>query len=336
MTVPRGLVERLREAKRVLLLSHLNPDFDTAASTLAMMLALQKMGKEVVAYNGDGLPPNMGFLPGSEQMVSKLHPRKRFDTTVTLDASSPDRFGEHLFNGDSRERLGTILKVDHHLNGDSFGDHDYVDSNRASTGELVVDVLHAYPVEIDYDIALNLYVAIVSDTGGFRYSNTNSDSFRCAGEMLEHGVNPWDVTTKLFESRPLAELKLLSLALDTLNVSDCGQYATLFISREMFDKSGAQEWMTDGFINYARAIDGVEVAVLIRDTKTPGTLKASFRSKGSVNVAAIAKSLGGGGHHNAAGCSIKGDFATVQAKLKKKIEAKLPKPCKNGSKSKKA
>ena len=318
------ILERLREAQRFLIVSHVSPDFDTVASQLALKLALEKIGKQVVVVNADPIPPNMRFLPGIRNVRRTLPARTSFDAAVFLDAGTPDRFGVFL-EGNHRDRLGNIIKIDHHLTGVEFADWEFVDSNRASTGELIYEVIRRLPAAMDHDIAFNIYCAIVSDTGSFRYSNTNPAAFRCAGEMLKFGVNPWQVTTNLYENRPEAELRLLSKVLDTLEISHCGTYATLTIAQKDFEDTGAAEYMTDGFINFARSLQGVEVAILIRERdRKNGRFKVSFRSKGNVNVATIAESLGGGGHHNAAGCSVDGPLPQIKNQLFHIVEKKLP------------
>ncbi len=324
MEITTELIDVLRQSKKILTISHVSPDFDAIASQLAAKLALEKVGKKITTYNESGAYPNMTFLPGVEDVVTRLHPRARFDCTLLMDAGTPDRFGKVL-NESPRERFGTLIKVDHHLTGSAFAEMEYVDPGRASTGELVMDLIKRYPIELDADIALNLYCAVVTDTGGFRYSNTNSAAFHTVAELLQHGVNPWDVTTRLYENRPEAELRLLSLVLKTLHVSHSGRYATLEMRCTDREAAGAEDYMTDGFINYARSLSGVEVAIFIREMIPDKQFKVSFRSKGTVNVATLAESLGGGGHHNAAGCTMKGSLTEVKAILYRIVDAKLPK-----------
>ena len=322
MTDTRTIIDALRTAKKVLLTSHIRPDFDTLCSMLAMKLALEKVGKDVTAYNETGPSPDMMDMPGAKDVVTRLHPTKKFDITLALDAGDPRRYGESVFSEKSRQRLGTLIVVDHHLDPKPFGDLYFVDSTSASTGELVADLISQYPVEFDYDIALNIYTAIVSDTGGFRYSNTDARSFKWASKMIAYGVNAWDVTLRLYENKPLSEIKLLSEVLPTLELFHKDQLAILHVTRDMLQRTGAYEYMLDGFVNFGRSIMGVEVAILMKEASTEDAFRMSLRSKGTVNVAAISQSFDGGGHHNAAGCTIKGDLKTIKAKL-----VKAAKPC---------
>ncbi|RJO74369.1 MAG: bifunctional oligoribonuclease/PAP phosphatase NrnA [Myxococcales bacterium] len=316
-------VETLKAAEKILVISHIGPDIDTVGSMLALKLALRKAGKWVTAYNADGLPPNMLFLPDAKTVETKLDSRRRFDATVCVDAGSADRFGP-LFPGD-RRRFGTIVKVDHHLTQEHFADQEVVDTQSASCAELVARLIRAWPLRFDRKLALCIYAAIVSDTGGFRYSNTNKAAFHWAAELLDYGVDPWQMTTMLYENRPRQEVRLLGDVLGTLDVSHDGRYASLTITEEMMARRHAEEYMTDGFINYARSINGVEVAILFLQRAPGDSFRVSFRSKGTVDVSLIAARLGGGGHHNAAGCRLRGALDDVKRKLYRMVEETLPK-----------
>lgn len=331
----KAIIDRLREAERVLLISHINPDFDAVGSMLGFKGALEKAGKAVTCLNETGPSPNMLFLPGARDVVRKVHPLKRFDMSFALDANQPDRFGDILMTGRSLKRLGTIVKVDHHLDGEAMGDLEYTDKTCSSTAELVLDIIRHYPVEPDTDIALNLYCALVSDTGGFRYSNTNRRTFLCAAELLEYGVDPWYVTTQLYENRPASEIRLLTEVLNTLELSPCGRIAGLSVSRAAMKRNGAQEYVLDGFVNFGRAIKDVEVAMLLKERDPGDVYHVSIRSKGRVNVARIAQSFGGGGHHNAAGCTVEGHLDEVKKKLFDSATRRLARS-KQGSGRKKA
>lgn len=313
MTILTDIIRVLGQAQRILLVSHVSPDFDTVGSCLALKLALETQGKSVCVHNAKELPPNMLALPGAESVTPDLEGLGPFDVTVLLDSSTSDRFGPVL-DGD-RGWLGTLVKIDHHLNGEAFTELDYTDPQRASTAELVYDLIRAWPIPLSRDMALNIYVALVSDTGGFRYSNTNSQAFAVAAEMLAFGLSAWEVTTLLYENRPLAELRLLAETLNTLVVSDCGRYASLLVTQEALQRTGAKAHMTDGFVNFARSVQGVEVAMLLHESPEGNRYRVSFRSKGMVNVAAIAESMGGGGHHNAAGCTLTGPLEEVRNRL---------------------
>ena len=168
----------------------------------------------------------------------------------------------------------------------------------------------------------SIYVAIITDTGSFRYSNANREAFTVAGEMIECGVNAWNVAEQLYENQPQKRLELLAKCLPTLEVFKNGQAASVTVTLDMYAATGAESELTDGFVNYPRSIRGVEVAIFFRQLDEL-KWKIGFRSKGKVNVAAFSKALGGGGHHNAAGCTVDGSLAEVKAAVYKIVEESL-------------
>jgi len=196
-----------------------------------------------------------------------------------------------------------------------------VTSNAASVGILAYKIIRGLGHPLSRDAAECIYASILADTGSFRYSSTDPECFRVAAELLEAGVDPWEMTVRVYEQQPLARMRLLADVLKTLEVH--GKLATITITNEMMARTGSPIDLTDGFINYARSVDGVEVAASFREPSNGGAWRVSFRSRGRVNVAAIAQKFGGGGHHNAAGCSIAGDEAAVRAKIAEEIESAL-------------
>ena len=297
------LVELIEDNERFVVVSHTSPDGDAVGSTLAMGLLLERMGKEVVFYNRDPVPYNFKFLGGADRLVSQIDEQASVDVTVILDCAEPDRIGEDFPEhgwGDS------VVVVDHHKTFDpDFADLYVRDVEAAATGELVYRAVVASGTTLTKDIAEALYCCVMTDTGSFRYSNTSRTTFRIAGELIEAGVEPWRMTSEIYESQPKERLELLALVLDTLELSHCGRLAFLRIEGQMFTETGTGSEMTDGFINYARSIRGVEVATQLRE-QGEDLWRISFRSRGKVDVSALAAKFGGGGHHNAAGCKMKG------------------------------
>jgi len=167
---------------------------------------------------------------------------------------------------------------------------------------------------VSHATALCIYVALITDTGSFRYSNANPEAFSIASAMIAKGVDPWEVTAHLYESQPRSRMELLALALATLTFSECGRIGSLTVTLDMYNKTGSSAELTDGFINYPRSIDGVEVAIFFRQLKNE-SYKVGFRSKGKVDVSRLAELFGGGGHHNAAGCVIDGTIEDVRQRV---------------------
>lgn len=302
----KAILEAIGKGQRILVASHEGPDGDALASTLALSLALREMGKDVVAYNRDGLPGAFAFLPGAATLVDKL-PAGRFDLGFVLDAGELRRAGAEL-----PERCNVMVNIDHHPHSELFTPLHYVDEQASATGILIYRILQAAGHPLSREVAYCIYAAILSDTGSFRYSNADPEAFRVAGDLIAHGINPWDVASNLYENQEEKRLRLLALSLQTLTVSDCGRYASVSVTEEMLTRTAAGPEHTDGFVNYPRSIHGVEVGLFFRQT-APGKFKVGFRSKGTVDVGTLARELGGGGHHNAAGAMVAGSLDEVRA-----------------------
>ena len=302
--------EEIARSRTFLITTHESPDGDAVGSTLALASYLLGLGKEVTLYYKDPLPDLYTFLPLSDTVRTAI-PAGHYDVCFVLDVGEFSRAGRELaeFRG-----IGKFINIDHHLLCDRFGAINLIDSEASATGALIYRIIRGAGHEIDYGTALCIYTAVITDTGSFRYSNANPEAFTVAAEMVARGVNAWYVAEKLYESQPRQRLELLSLALATLEISPRGDFAAITVTLDMYEKSGASAELTDGFVNYPRSIRGVEVAVFFREIK-PGLFKVGFRSKGKVNVSALAAAFGGGGHHNAAGCTISGTLDELRLKV---------------------
>ncbi len=312
-TTIKAILDVIESHQRFLVASHEGPDGDALASTLALTLALRDMGKDVVAYNRDGVIAPFGFLPGSETLVDTLESEVPFEVGFVLDAGELCRVGDGL-----RERCKILINIDHHPYSEDFGDYYFVDEQACSTGALIYRMLKARGLEVSPAIATNIYTTILSDTGSFRYSNADSEAFHIASEMVDQGLDAWDIASHLYETQPQKRLQLLGACLQTLTISSCGRFASVSVSCEMMEKFGAGPEHTDGFVNYPRSIEGVEVAIFFREL-SPGSYKVGFRSKGAVDVGALARELGGGGHHNAAGAKVQGSLEEVRSEVFKRL-----------------
>ena len=317
-TLPQ-VVEALRSARRVLLTMHRGPDGDALGSALALACALRELGREIVVYNPDELPYNFRFLAGASQVVKSLAADCAFDVTIATDSGALARLGPDL---PPKERRGIFVNLDHHVTTEPFGDLNCVDPEAAAVGVLAYRIIRALGHPISRDATECIYASILADTGSFRYSSTDPESLRIAADLLERGVDPWEMTVRIYEQQPLSRMKLLAEVLATLAVQD--RLATITITNDMIARTGTHLDLTDGFINYARSIDGVEVAAAFREPPAgERAWRVSFRSRGRVDVSAIARSFGGGGHRNAAGCAIEGDEAAVRARIASEIEQAL-------------
>lgn len=312
------IVALVRESNRILITSHENPDGDAIGSMIGLGIGLKKIGKDVFLYNKDGVPELLEFLPHTESVHASLkNIDENFDIAFAVDCTGISRVGEEFEEFVKSGRAGRVIIVDHHQTNSSSADFHLLDPGSSSTGVIIYSLLKALSVEIDSAIAKNLYTTIIGDTGSFRYSNTNSETFRIAAELVEHGADPYEISEALFESEPLRKLELIGLVLPTLNLAGDKRIASVVIDKDMFEQTGTSRQDTEGIINIPRSIKGVEVAVLFREENGNGSTrwKISLRSKGQVDVAKIAESFGGGGHKKAAGCSISGNLSDVKERI---------------------
>lgn len=312
------IIEVIRNNSSFLLTTHEGPDGDAIGSSLALASFLRSIGKEVTVHYQDPVPDLYAFLPGTDTVQPHI-PDRDYDVAVVLDIGERKRAGEEFC---SFSRVATTVNLDHHLSCDNFADFNLIDPQCAATGILVYRIAHAFGYRFDLNTALCIYVAIITDTGSFRYSNANREAFTVAGEMIECGVNAWDVAEQLYENQPQKRLELLAKCLPTLEVFKNGQAASVTVTLDMYAATGADSELTDGFVNYPRSIRGVEVAIFFRQLDEL-KWKIGFRSKGKVNVAAFSQALGGGGHHNAAGCTVAGSLADVKVAVYKIVEESL-------------
>ncbi|MEM1347863.1 MAG: bifunctional oligoribonuclease/PAP phosphatase NrnA [Myxococcota bacterium] len=297
---------------RVLVVAHVSPDGDAVGSTLAMGHLLRQLGKDVICYNQDPVPYNFRFLPGSADWHQALPDGWTPEATILLDCAERHRIGDGF---PERGWGDMILVIDHHKSWDpTLADVFARDERAAATGELVYWLAGVADAELTADLATCLYCCLLTDTGSFRYSSTSRTTFQIAGELVASGVNPWDMTSAIYESQPRNRVALLQRVLETLHYSECGRLAFLRLEQQMMRETNTDPQMADGFINYGRSVDGVEVATQLLEV-ADGTWKVSFRSRGSVDVGDLARRFGGGGHRNAAGCTIEGDPHHIEAEL---------------------
>lgn len=295
--------ELLLKSNRFLICGHLQPDGDSLGSSLALGLALEKAGKEVLVASPD-LPPDIySFLPAIER-ISNVPNWGRYDIFVAVDCSIPDRLGQFK---EAMEVAPTVVNIDHHTGTAPFGTYNFINPQAAATGEILFDLLELMDLPISVEIATCLYVAIITDTGQFKYEQTTAGTHRRVAKLIELGVPTVKVNTLLYDEKPLLAIKLLQTALESLEISPCGKVSWLTVTRNKLKDLGAGDQHAEGLINHAREIKGVEVAMVFRETEHQ-QLKVSFRSKRYVDVNQLARSFGGGGHPRAAGCVLSGNL----------------------------
>ena len=320
----KDILKEIDKAQRIVVVSHVGPEADAVGSLLGMTLSLREMGKEVVPYLEDPVPALCEFLPGSDTIVHSFEGVEDVDLTIAVDCGQLERLGKGLV---AFEGKGTVINIDHHRTNDNFGKVNLVLPEASAAGEIVYDVLKAGDMPITKDVAINLYSAMHTDTGSFRYGSSSPDAFRKAGELVAYGVEPDRVSQNFYENHPLVRVKMLAKVLATLEVLEGGKFALLHMTQEMLDSEGATRDVVDGFVDYARSINGVEVGALLRqaipDDGQGDCFKVSFRSKGNVDVSKISEAFGGGGHSAAAGCLVEGELKDVRETVIKAVKEAL-------------
>lgn len=308
-------IEKVPEAA---LFSHVSPDGDCLGSMLALGLALEILGKKVSYFNAGPLPYNLSFLPGVDRISTSL-PEGISETLIFIDCAEAERayssIKEHF-------RGKKIFNIDHHVSNDYFGTVNWVDPGAAATGEMVYNLIRKLGVPISKDIAINLYTAIITDTGRFSFSNTTAKSFRIAAGLVKTGIDLVAINNILFEQKTLAQTKLLRKALTNLELLQNGTIAVIVLSQKDFEETGAEESLSEGLVNYARNIENVEAATLLKELDTK-EIKVSFRSNSWLDVNKVAAIFGGGGHVRASGCTINQPLSKARESVISALEEAL-------------
>ena len=314
-----GFIGKLKASKLFLVVSHYSPDGDAIGSTIAMGMALEMMGKQAVLYNRDPLPDNLRFLPGAEKFVSVIPSGAHFDMAIMVDCAQRKRISDDFASSTS---FASVACIDHHKLKGVEADLVLLDDEAASTGDVVLRLVERAGLPVGPELAQCIYTTLVVDTGFFRYSSTDSRVFSLASKLVSLGASPWDVAKNLEESYPEARLKLLAGSLATLSVDLNGRYATMDVTAKMLKETGACMEFSDEFTTYPRSIKGVEVAALFREVDA-GHVKVSLRSKDTVDVAELARWMGGGGHARAAGLRIKATMEEAKLRLREAVDKAL-------------
>jgi phosphoesterase RecJ-like protein len=302
-----AIAKELRDNKRFLLTTHVNPDGDAIGSLGALALVLEDLGKEVVAYCQDEIPGFLRFLPYSERIVREIPGPNGFDVAVVLDCGELDRIGNAA---EALQQVEKIIHIDHHSSSDDFGQLNLVRPECSSTAEILYEIFQAIPASLSSEAAENIYTAILTDTGSFRFANTTARALDIAAEMVALGVAPDKIASEGYDSMSPERLQLLALSLDTLTLRANGRLATMQVSRRMLEETKTSVMDTDGFVNYPRGINTAEMAIFFREMDS-GKVNVSLRSRGGLNVAEFARNYEGGGHHNAAAFRAEGSLTEV-------------------------
>ncbi|ADU66358.1 bifunctional oligoribonuclease/PAP phosphatase NrnA [Desulfurispirillum indicum] len=289
------ILSLMSSCQRPGIFSHVNPDGDTIGCALALYHRFTAMGKDPVVLCESSIPREYAFLPGARNYRKQIP--ADVDALFIVDTSTVDRFG----NFELPPGVPTV-NIDHHITNRGYADYNYVIGEAPATATLIYELLEKLGPLV-FDEALCLYTALFTDTGGFRYASSNVQSHLIAAKLLAKGIDPWQVTVEIYESMTWEKVQLYKRCLDRVVFDRKKAIAWSYLTLSDLQETGTVASDTDGFINSLRAIDGVEVAVFVRQD-TADSFKVSFRSKGNIDVSAISEAFGGGGHRNAGGFQI--------------------------------
>ena len=318
-----AVADAIRSHDRFLLVTHENPDGDALGSILGLKLALDQLGKDSVMYlYGDApLPSEYSFMPLGD-LQRRLPDDWRERVLIAVDCANETRIGP-----DPEPLAGAplVLDIDHHHDNTRFGDLNLIVPNASSTGEVLRDVFAELGVELTPEIAEALYIALVTDTGRFQYSNTTAKALRLAAELVEAGADVHAIFRRVYETVQFAKLKLLARALERAEVYEGGAVVVTHLVKTDFAEVGAEEPYSEGIIDNLRAVEGADMAALIREPRDGPARRVSLRaSNDELDVSAIARKSGGGGHRQAAGFSSDDSIEEITEFIKREFLASAP------------
>lgn len=309
----------LKDAQNLAILPHIDADGDAIGSSLALALSLKGTGKKVKVLMEEEVPVVYSFLPGLALAEVYTSDYTAYDVVVALDTGDLGRMG---YRKEVFEKGEKTVNIDHHSTNSEFADYNFVQTSSAAVGEIIYQLLGLLKLELNRDTATCLYTAITTDTGGFRYSNTTPLTHQIAADLISHGAVVADISQKVFETVSFGKVKLMGLAISTLELLENGKVSAIYITPGMMKEAGAREEDCEGIVNLGRSIRGVQVALMMRQWED-NEVKVNLRSNGSFDVASLASMYGGGGHKKAAGCIVKGSLEDVRKKLLSDIRDKL-------------
>jgi len=303
-------------------LSHYRPDGDAVGSTLAVALALQKLGKSVRVLNEDPVPETLKFLPGSD-LVEQPGEAVAADVVIAVDCATRERLGAKCLAALAGAKLW--INIDHHRSNEDYGDLHFIDSDSPATGEIVFNLLSSQGLPLDADIGANLYVAISTDTGSFQYQGTTARTYEIGAALIRLGVDIATLARETYENYPRRRIELLRGLLNTMEITHGGRVASWGLTRELGDRTGMKPEDAEGLIDTLRSIQGVVVAAAFEELPGPdGKIRLSLRSKDPrVDVGKVCALFGGGGHPLAAGARLRGPLSDAKARLFQALDEAL-------------
>ena len=306
------VADAIRQRQRFVVTSHARPDGDAVGSSLAMAYALRQLGKDVRVVSRDAPPPPLLVFPGVAEIEIVDEIGDAADAVIVMECGDVKRPGIEGVES------GYVINIDHHPGNLLYGALNWMDLSAAACGEMVFDLVSELGVPLTYEIALHVYIAILTDTGSFHYSNITPRTFDICRLCMEAGVSPPAVARSIFDANNLGRLKLFGAVLNRMHLDPTGRIATLSVDKQLTHDCGGTYEDTEGLINLPLTVKEILAVVFFKEIG-PGDGGVSMRSKGNIDINAIAKEFGGGGHKNASGCSANGDLETLQTIFEQKI-----------------
>lgn len=311
------ILEEIKKAESIVLLTHETPDGDAIGSSLGMKLALRKIGKEadliVTKY-----ARTFNFLPNIEEIKTTSDVEK-YDLAISLDCATIKR----IDNREYFDKAKKTISIDHHGSNEMYADINYVNPVAPACSEIVLTMLSYFNIEIDKEIGTCLMMGIITDTGGLQYPSTTADTFEYAAELLRKGVDIADICRRTLQEKTKSNFELQKIIMENLELLEDGKLAFSYVTKQDLLDVKAEEGDHEGLVNIGRSIEGVEVSAFIRQEDDENIFKISMRSNGKINVSDICLMFGGGGHARAAGAKVQGTVQQVKEKIIKEVKKYL-------------
>lgn len=311
-----NIIEIINRAQKIGIFTHMSPDGDAIGSSLALYLGLKQLKKDVDVI-ADEYSRCFNFLPYRDDIKSKSN--EVYDLAIVLDCASQGRLFD--LNGSFNKSTITVA-IDHHSSNTYFAKYNYVEDNSPATCKTLIKILRRLNIVINKEVGTCLMAGIITDSGGFRYSTVDDETFEFAGEMLDVGVNISDIYYRTFDVKTKAQFELSSIATSRLKFYNKDRIAVTYVTEKDLSKVGAMPGDHEGIVNVGRNIEGVEVSIFLREDEDD-TYKVSFRSNDYVDVSEVASVFGGGGHNRAAGCVIEQPLDVAVKRLVKETGKRL-------------
>jgi len=307
------IVNAIRSRQRFVLSSHSRPDGDSIGSQMAMAYALRWLGKDVELVNFDAAPPQLMGFPGVAAIRVAPTAAGDFDAAIIMECSDLARTG---VTGLDRTY---VINIDHHPGNTAYGQINWFDASAAACAEMVFELIGALGVPLSTEIATHIYVAILTDTGSFHYSSISPRTFDICRQLLEAGVDPVRVSRQVFDSNSMGRLKIMAAVLGSMSFDSSNRIGVLYLDHAMARTAGGTYDDTEGLINQPLTVKEVQAVIFFKQSEGDN-YRVSLRSKADVDVGAVAKEFGGGGHKNAAGCSVGGPIEALKSSFIEKVQ----------------